>query len=106
MGGASAPASRVASPCSSAARGMKRCLLHGQDRLYYQGDGNLVLYTSTWGFLWESNTDGTIPGQTVMQGDGNLVVYEPDMNDVWSSGTWGHPGAYAVVQNSGNLKNA
>jgi hypothetical protein len=69
--------------------------------LYYQADGNLVLYDQYWNPLWASDTDGTTPGYTVMQSDGNLVVY--DGSNVWryQSGTGGHPGAYAVVQDWG-----
>jgi hypothetical protein len=80
--------------------------IDGRFALYYQGDGNLVLYNiqaSPWQALWASNTAGTSAGFTAMQGDGNLVVYDALGNYVWASDTWGNPGAFLVVQGDGNL---
>ncbi len=76
----------------------------GRLSLYYQGDGNLVLYNiQTWQALWASNTSGTNPGFTAMQGDGNLVVYDASGNPLWASNTSGNSGAFLVVQGDGNL---
>jgi hypothetical protein len=61
--------------------------------LYYQGDGNLVMYR--WGrAIWASNTWGTKPGRAIMQGDGNFVVYDGYGIARWNSRTNGHPGSY------------
>src|SRR5207248_7239568 len=46
----------------------------GRAKFIFQTDGNLVLYTSTNGVLWSSNTLGAAT-QLIMQTDGNLVLY-------------------------------
>lgn len=72
-----------------------------QYHLYYQDDGNLVLYDSGWTtVLWNTATNGTVPNEAAMQGDGNFVVYD-DTQDRWSSGTGGNPGAYLIVSDIG-----
>jgi hypothetical protein len=76
---------------------------NGLYHLYYQADGNLVLYDQFWQPLWDSGTAGTTPGFTVMQGDGNLVIYDGAGQPRWASNTDGHPGAYAVVQDNSNF---
>jgi putative glycosyl hydrolase len=77
---------------------------NGQYHLYYQADGNLVLYDQFFvNALWASNTSGTTTGFTVMQGDGNLVVYDGSGQAQYWTGTDGHPGAYAVVQDNSNF---
>jgi hypothetical protein len=70
---------------------------NGQVQLVYQGDGNLVLYSSDWQPLWASWTQGTSPNVAIMQGDGNFVVYDAGWNAVWASWTHGYPGAYLYV---------
>jgi len=73
----------------------------GRFFLIMQLDGNLVLYRSSGGVLWASNTG--IPGSWLsMQGDGNLVMYTRDNRPVWSSDIR-NPGAYTVLQNDGNV---
>lgn len=66
--------------------------------LWYQGDGNLVLYCGT--AVWSTQTDGKSAGFTAMQTDGNLVVYDGNSNPVWDSQTNGHYGAYAGIANN------
>lgn len=56
----------------------------GANRFVNQGDGNLVLYSST-APVWASNTPGGA-SNLVLQSDGNLVHYRSG-TPVWSSGT-------------------
>lgn len=76
--------------------------------LFYQEDGNLVLYygdpdrPSSWTALWSSDTAGTPPGVVIMQLDGNLVVYSGGGHPIWSTGTLSS-GARLAVQDDGNL---
>lgn len=74
---------------------------NGQYTLWYQSDGNLVLYRWDGFPVWHSNTGGTSPGMAVMQGDGNLVVYDGMGQYRWASHTEGNPGAYFAIQNNG-----
>lgn len=68
-----------------------------------QGDGNLVLYRSSGGALWNSQTAGRPGAYAIMQPDGNLVVYDAGGGTaLWNSGTAGHPGSYFVIQDDGN----
>jgi len=76
---------------------------NGRFTLFYQGDGNLVLYRSDGRPLWASQTNGRSAGRTVMQMDGNLVVYDAGGTPVWASGTNGYSGAWLIVQDDGNL---
>src|SRR3712207_3719368 len=71
--------------------------------LIYQGDGNLVLYTNTGRYLWDSGTDRRPVGRCIMQGDGNLVIYGPNNEYVWDTETNGNPGSSLVIQDDGNL---
>ncbi|MEQ1876925.1 MAG: hypothetical protein ABL958_09790 [Bdellovibrionia bacterium] len=73
---------------------------NGRFTLVYQGDGNLVVYDSTSGPIWASNTSGS-PGQLVMQGDGNLVIYAAGGNPIWATDTFAG-NAYLVIQDDGN----
>jgi hypothetical protein len=75
----------------------------GRFHLAYQGDGNLVLYNSSWEPIWSSGTNDNNPGQAVMQGDGNFVIYNGNGAPVWWTATEYSPGAYLVVQSDGNL---
>lgn len=68
----------------------------------YQTDGNLVLYRSTGGALWNSGTGGVASTRLVMLPDGNLVLYN-DTNPVWwIGGSAGTTNAYFTIQNDGN----
>lgn len=74
----------------------------GRYFLQMQGDGNLVLYSSTKGALWATYRYGT--GQRlVMQTDGNLVVYNSANQVRWNSATQGNPGAWLRIGNDGEL---
>ena len=75
----------------------------GRFSLFYQRDGNLVLYRSDGRPLWASQTSGRSAGRTVMQMDGNLVVYDAGGTPVWASGTNGYGGAWLLVQDDGNM---
>ena len=61
-------------------------------RLFYQTDGNLVLYGPD-GPLWDSETDGRGAGACIMQADGNLVLYGPNDEYVWDTETDNNPGS-------------
>ena len=75
---------------------------NGQYALWYQGDGNLVLYRTAGAVpMWTSATNGTSAGRAVMQGDGNLVIRDATGAPVWDSKTFGNNGAYFAVQNNG-----
>jgi hypothetical protein len=72
--------------------------------LLLQGDGNLVLYRTLFGWaLWASNTAGSPVDHVIMQADGNLVAFSLSGTPYWATGTGGHPGAWALLQDDGNL---
>ncbi|MFN8279772.1 MAG: hypothetical protein U0V49_05765 [Saprospiraceae bacterium] len=73
-------------------------------RLYFQGDGNLVLYWSNKSVIrWASYSFGGI--RCVMQTDGNLVIYDNAGKALWNSQTAGNPNLYLEVStiNNGTL---
>jgi hypothetical protein len=70
--------------------------------LIFQGDGNLVLYSSTHA-LWATGTDGKSAAFLAMQGDGNLVLYGRNGSPLWYSGTAGYGSLHLVVQQDGNM---
>lgn len=57
--------------------------------LAMQGDGNLVLYDSSYRPLWSSRTAGYGPLRLVTQGDGNLVLYNRFNIPYWNTETAG-----------------
>jgi hypothetical protein len=60
-------------------------------RLFYQGDGNLVLYNqSTGAALWSSGTSSTSPGFATLDLDGRLKIY--NSNSTTPSWTLGNAG--------------
>lgn len=73
----------------------------GRFTLYYQTDGNLVLYQNGVGYIWAS-WGLSAPGFTIMQNEGNLVSYNASGQAVWWSAQSGVPGARLVVQRDGN----
>ncbi|MBF0436373.1 MAG: hypothetical protein HQL77_13490 [Magnetococcales bacterium] len=76
------------------------CVQSGGNGTYYavfQSDGNFVMYNSSWGAEWDTNTNGSRANKLVMQTDGNLVVYH-DTSPKWASNTAGNPGAFMVMQ--------
>ena len=74
----------------------------GRFALYYQYDGNLVLY----GFgrtLWASGTSGSV-GVATLRSDGNLVIVPPGGVSSWTSpATNPLGGSTMYLQNDGNL---
>lgn len=56
------------------------------DTLVLQNDGNLVLYSSSGGVLWASNT-GSPGDNVVVQLDGNFVQYSSGGQATWATGT-------------------
>jgi hypothetical protein len=76
----------------------------GQYRLYYQGDGNLVVYDlwNSWAVIWASYAFHT-PGYVQMQGDGNFVAYNDQSQAVFWTGTSGNNGAYLYLDDSGHI---
>ncbi len=74
----------------------------GRYRLFYQGDGNVVLYGPGDAVRWASDRMHT-PGVLVMQADGNLVAYDAGGHPAWDSQTAGHPGSRLLLQSDGNL---
>ncbi len=52
-----------------------------------QGDGNLVLYSSTGEPLWDSGTHGQPGAYLINQDDGNVVVYSAYGRALWATDT-------------------
>jgi hypothetical protein len=74
----------------------------GGYRLFYQSDGNLVLYAGGTA-VWTSNTANAGAGSAAMQSDGNFVVYDGQGAARWFTGSAGNANASLVIQNDGNL---
>ena len=53
----------------------------------FQGDGNIVMYTSSWKAVWASWSRSSHAGLLVLQNDGNFVGYNSMAQPVWSSFT-------------------
>jgi hypothetical protein len=62
---------------------------NGDYTLYLQGDGNLVLYTSSGSARWASGTAGNPGADLVVQNDGNVVIYSASGTALWATGTNG-----------------
>ena len=78
---------------------------NGKYQVYFQEDGNLVVYRLTdrpKKALWGSNTVISDIGKFSFQDDGNLVIYNRAGQSVWATGTDGR-GEYMLLQNDGNL---
>ncbi|MCW2528475.1 MAG: putative S-layer domain protein, partial [Pseudonocardiales bacterium] len=71
--------------------------------LVLQTDGNLVLYTSAGGALWQTGTYGNPGAYLRSQGDGNLVLYATSGRALWFSGRFSPGQTTLVVQADGNL---
>ena len=77
---------------------------NGQNRLYMQGDGNLVLRNaSTQKALWASGTNGKGAVKLVLQTDGNLVLYTSSGQPVWATNTVGKGSNALRVNDNGSL---
>jgi hypothetical protein len=80
---------------------------NGSYILYYQSDGNLVLYKgagppSPGPPLWDSNTVGETLGICTMETNGNFAIRAAGKL-IWSSHTAGNPGSRLVVGDDGNV---
>jgi hypothetical protein len=58
----------------------------GDVRLAVQTDGNVVIYSSTFGVLLNTQTNGATDVKLVLQDDGNLVVYNGAGQPLWWNG--------------------
>ena len=81
---------------------------NGKYVMFFQGDGNLVIYRSAdMSVVWSSGTYGTGANLVAMQGDGNFVIYKgagtPATIPVWSAGTSGHSPAVLKLTDYGQL---
>jgi hypothetical protein len=56
-----------------------------------QGDGNIVIYSSSGHALWATGTNGDSLSSFYMQTDGNIVAYTTSGQAVWASNTGGWP---------------
>ncbi len=78
--------------------------LNGEYRLYFQGDGNLVLRRMSDGSaLWSTGTHNKGAIRLTLQGDGNLVMYS-DTGAIWASGTVGKGVTKLVLKDYGVIK--
>jgi len=81
----------------------------GEDRLYMQADGNLVLLrkssrvTGSFYPVWSTNTSGNPGARLQVQDDGNVVLVAPGERAIWSTNTQGNPGARLQIQVDGNV---
>ncbi|MBF0142542.1 MAG: hypothetical protein HQL57_02835 [Magnetococcales bacterium] len=75
---------------------------YGQYYAVFQTDGNFVVYNSSWGAEWDTNTDHSEALNVTMRPDGNLVVSRGSAIR-WQSNTAGNPGAFLVMQKDKNL---
>ncbi|MBF0110770.1 MAG: hypothetical protein HQL76_16510 [Magnetococcales bacterium] len=83
------------------------CIKSGGNGTYYavfQEDGNFVLYNSSYGAEWNSDTDNKdYPAYYLgMETDGNLVIKRGSTLR-WESKTSGNPGAFLVMQKDKKL---
>jgi serine/threonine protein kinase len=71
-----------------------------------QGDGNLVLRTSSGTTVWATVTMNEDPlvVKAAMQGDGNFALYNKSGSGVWATGTNPNDGAYLDVGNDGYVR--
>ena len=53
----------------------------------FQGDGNIVMYTTSFKAVWASYSRSSRAGQLVTQNDGNFVAYNASAQPLWSSFT-------------------
>lgn len=56
--------------------------------LFYQNDGNIVLYDSVSAVIWASNTVNKASTKLVLQNDGNLILYNGNIV-IWGTNTNG-----------------
>jgi hypothetical protein len=73
--------------------------------LRMQDDGNFVLYPSSGGVQWASNTQGNPGAHLDMQDDCNLVIYGSS-GAIWSSNTGGYSGQQCVATLSSTTRSS
>lgn len=85
-------------------RGQYLASVDGQYVLYFQPDGNLVVYGYRFRPMWASNTPGAPGNFVVVQPDGNIVMYSSSGQVVWTNWKVGtSSGSRLVIQPDGNL---
>jgi hypothetical protein len=62
---------------------------NGEYSLNMQGDGNLVLRTSSGSAVWYSATSGHDGAYLVVQNGGDVVIYAASSTELWYSATDG-----------------
>lgn len=77
-------------------------IANGKARLYFQPDGNLVVYDEFGYARWASHTVG-LANKMLFQTDGNFVGYSIANHSVWASNTCCWSGSHLRVQNDGNV---
>ena len=71
-------------------------------KIFFQNDGNFVVYNPSRRAVWNSGTGGSDAVKLVMQDDGNLVIYNSNNRPIWYSGT-DIRGSFLAIQQDGNV---
>jgi uncharacterized protein YxjI len=87
-GGTTCPSDTVTNSWSSSNSGVLTLLRTPQARLVWQGNGSLVLRTTTGATVWSSGTGTSGYRNVFFQDDGNLVIYDGSGSPLWSTDTW------------------
>jgi hypothetical protein len=103
--------SAIAAPCNTTiaagggnvrfGRGVTLSACNG-NRLVFQADGNLVVYTPQGQALWATGTQGTNADTLAIQADGNVVLYGAN-KPLWATNTSRNPNAFLSVQEDANV---
>ncbi|WP_144394542.1 hypothetical protein [Pleionea sediminis] len=75
---------------------------NGNYRLYFQGDGNLVLRDTGGNAIWATDTHNKGGDKFIFQNDSNLVIYS-GTEPLWASNTHGQDADRLVLNNNGSL---
>lgn len=75
---------------------------NGNYKLFYQGDGNLVLKNKANTPIWATMTNGKASTKVFFQTDGNFVMYNGN-TPIWGAQCHGKGGALLKLQDDGNL---
>lgn len=87
----------------SNAKGSVPVVFSGDYKLWFQDDGNLVLYNKGRA-LWHTATFTSGIGVLRMQYDGNLTLGFPSGKGDWSTGTFGNPyNAFLYLEQNGSI---
>lgn len=70
-------------------------------RMYFQHDGNCVLYKNDTVAIWNTKSFGAV--KCVMQEDGNFVLYNSQNKSIYDTQTYGNKGAKLKLEDDGNL---